>query len=54
MGIEVPDRAKYLRVIWAELHRLHEPSFVAWVIGWGDAFGFESLFMQCFGEIESL
>ncbi|MCS6831363.1 MAG: nickel-dependent hydrogenase large subunit [Armatimonadota bacterium] len=44
LGIEPPPRANYLRVVWAELHRLH--SHLLW---WGllaDAFGFESLFMQ--------
>lgn len=44
MGIEVPDRARYLRVVWAELHRLH--SHHLWLGLLADAFGFESLFMQ--------
>ncbi len=45
MDVEVPDRAKYLRVIWGELHRLH--SHFLWLGLLADAFGFESLFMQC-------
>jgi ech hydrogenase subunit E len=44
MQVEVPPRAKYLRVIWSELHRLH--SHLLWLGLFADAFGFESLFMQ--------
>ena len=44
MGIEVPGRAKYLRVIWSELHRIH--SHLLWLGLFADSFGFESLFMQ--------
>nr|WP_320193158.1 nickel-dependent hydrogenase large subunit [uncultured Desulfobacter sp.] len=44
MGVEVPDRAQYLRVIWSELHRLH--SHLLWLGLYADAFGFEALFMQ--------
>lgn len=44
MGIEVPRRAKYLRTIWGELHRIH--SHLLWLGLFADAFGFESLFMQ--------
>jgi ech hydrogenase subunit E len=44
MGIEVPERALYLRSIWAELSRIH--SHVFWLGVAADAFGFESLFMQ--------
>ncbi|WP_319471598.1 nickel-dependent hydrogenase large subunit [uncultured Pseudodesulfovibrio sp.] len=44
MGIEVTDRAKMLRVIWSELHRMH--SHLLWLGLFADAFGFESLFMQ--------
>jgi ech hydrogenase subunit E len=44
MGIEVPRRAKYLRTIWGELHRIH--SHLLWMGLFADAFGFESLFMQ--------
>jgi len=42
--VEVPERAKFLRVIWGELHRLH--SHLLWIGLLADAFGFESLFMQ--------
>jgi ech hydrogenase subunit E len=44
MDIEVPRRAKYLRTIWGELHRIH--SHLLWLGLFADAFGFESLFMQ--------
>jgi len=45
MGIEVPPRAKYLRVIYSEFGRLQ--SHLLWLGLFADAFGFESLFMQC-------
>lgn len=44
MNVEIPPRAKYLRVIWSELHRMH--SHLLWAGLFADAFGFESLFMQ--------
>jgi ech hydrogenase subunit E len=44
MKIEVPERALYLRTIWAELSRLH--SHLLWLGLMADAFGFESLFMH--------
>ena len=44
MNITVPDRARFLRVIWAELHRTH--SHLLWLGLLADAFGFENLFMQ--------
>jgi len=44
MKIEVPERALYLRSIWAELSRVH--SHIFWFGAAADAFGFESLFMQ--------
>jgi ech hydrogenase subunit E len=44
MGIAVPDRARYLRVVWGELLRLH--SHLLWMGLFADSFGFESLFMQ--------
>lgn len=44
MGIEVPERAVFLRTIWAELSRIH--SHLLWLGLTADAFGFESLFMH--------
>jgi ech hydrogenase subunit E len=52
MNIEVPDRARYLRVIWAELHRMH--SHLLWLGLFADAFGFESLFMQLWRNREKV
>jgi ech hydrogenase subunit E len=45
MKVEVPDRGKYLRTIWAEMSRIH--SHLLWLGLLADAFGFESLFYQC-------
>ncbi len=45
MGIEVPKRGEYLRVIWHELSRIH--SHLLWLGLAADAFGFESMFMHC-------
>ncbi|BCS89917.1 nickel-dependent hydrogenase large subunit [Pseudodesulfovibrio sediminis] len=42
-GIEPPPRAKWLRVFWAEMHRLH--SHLLWLGLFADALGFENLFM---------
>ena len=44
MGLEITDRAKFLRVIWAEIHRMH--SHLLYLGLMADAFGFESLFMH--------
>jgi ech hydrogenase subunit E len=44
MNVEVPPRAKYLRVIWSEVHRMH--SHLLWLGLFAEGFGFESLFMQ--------
>lgn len=44
MGIEIPPRAKMLRIIWSELHRIQ--SHLLWLGLFVDSFGFESLFMQ--------
>lgn len=44
LGLEVPERAKYLRVIWGEYSRVH--SHLLWLGLLADAFGFESLFMH--------
>jgi len=52
MSIEIPNRARYLRVIWAELHRIH--SHLLWLGLLADSFGFESLFMQCWRSRERI
>jgi Ni,Fe-hydrogenase III large subunit len=52
MNIEISDRAKFLRVIWAELHRMH--SHLLWLGLLADAFGFESLFMQAWRNREKV
>lgn len=44
MDVTVPDRGRYLRVVWGELHRTH--SHLLWLGLLADAFGFESLFYQ--------
>ena len=44
MNVVVPDRARFLRVVWAELNRLH--SHLLWAGLLADSFGFENLFMQ--------
>lgn len=43
--VEIPPRAKYLRTIWCEMSRIH--SHLLWLGLLADAFGFYSLFMQC-------
>ncbi len=52
MGVQVPDRARYLRVIWSELHRIH--SHLLWLGLLADSFGFESLFMQIWRNREKV
>ena len=44
MGVEVPERANYLRAIWVEMSRIH--SHLLWLGLLADAMGFESLFME--------
>lgn len=44
MKVEIPERASFLRTIWAELSRMH--SHLLWLGLLADAFGFESLFMH--------
>ena len=44
MNLEIPDRAKYIRVFWGELSRIH--SHILWLGLAADAIGFESLFMH--------
>ncbi len=46
LGLEVPERAVFLRAIWAELSRIN--SHMLWLGVAADAMGFESLFMHCF------
>ncbi|MGQ9498321.1 MAG: hydrogenase large subunit [Desulfotomaculales bacterium] len=45
MRVEVPPRARYLRVFWSELSRIHNHAM--WLGLFADALGFENLFMQC-------
>ena len=45
MHLKIPDRAEFLRTIWAELSRIH--SHLLWLGLLADAVGFESLFMHC-------
>jgi len=52
MGVEVPPRARYLRVIWSELHRMQ--SHHLWLGLFADALGYESLFMQFWRNRERL
>ncbi len=52
MRLDIPPRAKYLRTIWAELSRIH--SHLMWLGLLADAFGFESLFMQCWRHRETV
>lgn len=44
MGVEVPPRAKMLRVVWSELHRIH--SHLLYLGLFADGMGYENLFMQ--------
>jgi len=44
MKVEVPERAQYLRVMWAEMSRVH--SHLLWLGLAADALGYESLFMH--------
>ncbi|MDO4552966.1 MAG: nickel-dependent hydrogenase large subunit [Bacillota bacterium] len=52
MGLEVPERADWLRTIWHELGRIH--SHLLWLGLLADGFGFESLFMHCWRLRESI
>lgn len=52
MGVTVPERARYLRVIWAELHRIHSHLLFLGLLA--DSFGFENLFMQVWRYRESI
>ncbi|MHA1408952.1 MAG: hydrogenase large subunit [Candidatus Odinarchaeia archaeon] len=50
MGIEIPDRAKYIRTIILELERLH--SHLIWFGVAGDLIGFQTLFMWALRDRE--
>ena len=52
MGVEVPERARWLRLVWAELSRVQ--SHLLWLGLGADAFGFENLFMHCWRMRESV
>ncbi|WP_292731729.1 nickel-dependent hydrogenase large subunit [Methanoculleus sp.] len=52
MGLEVPDRARYLRTIWSECSRLH--SHLLWLGLFADSMGFENLFMRSWQLRESV
>ncbi len=45
MGVEVPERGQYLRVMFHELSRIH--SHLLWLGLLADGLGFDSLFMHC-------
>lgn len=44
MNVQIPERAEYLRTIWAEIARVQ--SHLLWLGLLADSFGFESLFME--------
>jgi ech hydrogenase subunit E len=52
MKIEVPERARHLRIFWAELSRI--TSHTLWLGLAADALGFENLFMHCWRIREQL
>ncbi len=52
MGVEVPQRALFLRTIWQEMSRVH--SHLLWLGLLADGFGFESLFMHCWRVRETV
>jgi ech hydrogenase subunit E len=52
LKLEVPPRAAYLRVIWAEMSRIH--SHLLWLGLMADSFGFENLFMHSWRVRERL
>lgn len=51
-GLEVPERAKYIRTIVAELERLH--SHLLWAGIAAEVMGFQTLFMTCFALREQV
>jgi ech hydrogenase subunit E len=52
MKVEVPSRARFLRLFWSELSRMH--SHLLWLGLMMDAMGFESLFMQTWRARETI
>ena len=52
MGIEVPERAHFLRTIWSEYSRIH--SHLLWLGCFADSIGFENLFMGAWRIRESI
>jgi Ni,Fe-hydrogenase III large subunit len=50
MGLDLPERAHYLRTIWSEYSRLH--SHLLWLGLFADGMGFENLFMNCWRQRE--
>jgi ech hydrogenase subunit E len=52
MGLEVPERARWLRLVWAEISRVQ--SHLLWLGLGADAFGFENLFMHCWRMREEI
>ncbi len=52
MGVEVPERGRFLRTIWHEMSRIH--SHLLWLGLLADGFGFESLFMHCWRVRETV
>ncbi len=52
MGIEIPERANYLRTMWGEYSRIH--SHLLWLGLFADALGFESLFYNAWKIRESI
>lgn len=52
MGVQIPERAEFLRVIWAEIGRVQ--SHLLWLGLLADSFGFESLFMEVWKDREKV
>jgi ech hydrogenase subunit E len=52
MNVDVPERARWLRLIWAEISRIQ--SHLLWLGLGADAFGFENLFMHCWRMREEI
>jgi Ni,Fe-hydrogenase III large subunit len=51
-GIDVPERARYIRTVVAELERLH--SHLLWAGVAAEVMGFQTLFMTCFALRETV